>query len=257
MTRERGADDRDFDQTYLSGKSHGAWLHRDYTAHFFRWAFVERFTRMFNQGGGKARLLEIGCGPERPLPKILHKTKASRTGFYLGLDLNKTRRPGGPAWDNYIEEFNFVDRWPEIVEDHEAFDLAVHLEVFEHMQPVHGREMLKGVMACLRAGGYMIMSTPCYNGKWQAKNHIHEYEIDELRDTIEAAGFVIEGRFGTFANVNDLKRKCAEKPETKYVWEELSKYYSHDSLSCIFAPLFPDDARNNLWVCKKPEASDE
>jgi hypothetical protein len=36
------------------------------------------------------------------------------------------------------------------------------------------------------------------------------------------------------------------------VRDSLEAYYDNDALSCIFAPLFPDHARNNLWVCRKP-----
>ena len=255
MTRERGQDDRDFDQTYLSEKNHGAKLHRDYTAHFYRWCFIERWTRLFNKNNA-CRILEVGCGPERPLPMILTKTKASRVDYYLGVDLNKAKRKGKIKWEHYLEDFNFVERWEELQAEHKGddrFHLAVHLEVIEHMQPEHGDELLRGCYELLQPGGYLLMSTPCYNGKWQAANHIHEYEIPELQQKIEDAGFIVEQRFGTFANVPSLKRECEKDPARKQLWDELSEYYSYDALSCIFAPLFPDEARNNLWVCKKPE----
>jgi len=32
----------------------------------------------------------------------------------------------------------------------------------------------------------------------------------------------------------------------------LSDYFDNDAISNIFGPLYPDHARNNLWVCRRP-----
>ena len=62
---EHKRDDRDFDVTQLHLDAHGKSLHRDYTAHFFRWSFARRFIRNTDN------LLDIGCGTELPLIKPL------------------------------------------------------------------------------------------------------------------------------------------------------------------------------------------
>jgi hypothetical protein len=35
------------------------------------------------------------------------------------------------------------------------------------------------------------------------------------------------------------------------IYGELKDYYDNDALACFIAPLYPDMARNNLWVCRK------
>lgn len=129
----------------------------------------------------------------------------------------------------------------------EGFDIIVHYEVIEHMKVEHGLNMLKGCFALLKPGGAMLMSTPCYDGVRHAANHIHEYTVPELQKMTEKVGFKIEARYGTFMDIKHIKKSPYQD-----VAKELSNYYDNDAISCIFAPLFPDAARNNLWVCRKP-----
>ena len=56
---------RRFDQTQLKGSALGYMVHRDYAAHFFRWGWATRFIK------AGARVLDLGCGQEQPLAKVL------------------------------------------------------------------------------------------------------------------------------------------------------------------------------------------
>ena len=81
--REKARDDRDYDLTQLHEAGHGRTLHRDYSGHFFRWSFARRFIT------AKDNVLEIGCGEDKPLSKILTGGAAAHVNRYFGVDLNK------------------------------------------------------------------------------------------------------------------------------------------------------------------------
>lgn len=257
ISREVKRDERDFDTTQLKMSGHGRTLHRDYTAHFFRWCFARNFIT------AKDSVLEIGCGEEKPLSKILTGGAAAHVDRYVGVDLNKLKPSNSQRLDFY-GEFDFTSKYRQLIKQHGEFDIVVHFEVIEHMKVEHGRKLLKAALACLKPGGIMLMSTPVYDGKRHAANHIHEYYADELQKETEKAGFEIARRFGTFMDINNLKVRGKarvalrkEDPELEaavgLVHQHLSEYYDNDAISNIFGPLFPDHARNNLWVCRKPE----
>lgn len=251
--KEKNRDDRDFDTTQLKEAGHGKTLHRDYSAHFWRWSFARRFIT------AKDHVLEIGCGEDRPLSKILTGGAAAHVNTYVGLDLNKLKESQSQRL-RFIGEFNFAQDWKKLHQKVDTpnnglgYDVIVHYEVIEHMKVEHGLNMLKGCYAHLKPGGTMLMSTPCYDGVRHAANHIHEYTVPELQKMTEKAGFKIEQRFGTFMDIKHIKNVPAEKKGLgiETCAKLLAQYYDNDAISCIFAPLFPDQARNNLWVCKKP-----
>lgn len=252
--REKSRDDRDYDTTQLREAGHGRTLHRDYSGHFWRWSFARRFIT------AKDNVLEIGCGEDRPLSKILTGGAAAHVGHYTGVDLNKLK-PSNSQRLTFHGEFNFVERHKELVKDG-LFDVVVHYEVIEHMKVEHGAKLLKAAFACLKPGGTMLMSTPCYDGVRHAANHIHEYTVPELQKATEKAGFKVEQRYGVFMDIKHIGKELPTlsgltdatqlKASVAMVRRHLEKYFDNDAISCIFAPLYPDHARNNLWICKKP-----
>ena len=247
--RSKSRDDRDYDTTQLHEAGHGRTLHRDYSAHFWRWSFARRFIT------AKHDVLEIGCGEDRPLSKILTGGAAPHVNTYVGVDLNKLK-PSNSQRLTFHGEFNFVERYKELLKAKPgSFDVLVHLEVIEHMRVDLGAKFLKACFDCLKPGGTMLMSTPCYDGIRHAANHIHEYTVDELAKAAVKSGFKVEERYGTFMDIKHLKLApgltADEQKAVKLVAGKLTKYFDNDAISCFFAPLFPDHSRNNLWVCKK------
>ena len=256
--REKNRDDRDYDKTQLREKFYSRNLSRDYSAHFFRWSFAKRFSTV------QTNVLDIGCGQDMPLMKVLCNAVSRLCGIYVGCDLNSLNNVKRNNC-HLFGDFNFVERSNELLEKFPMkFDLITHFEVFEHMLPVHGMKMLDNCKSLLSENGVMIMSTPCYDGKHHAANHIHEYDNDELKQAIESSGFEIEKRFGTFMNIRDIGKDHGrfdtdpavelQEPITK-LFEMLSAYYSNDALSCFFAPIYPDRSRNNTWICKHKKGS--
>lgn len=267
-TREVARDSREYDTTQLHAAGHGKTLHRDYSAHFFRWSFARRFI------GAKDHVLEIGCGEDKPLSKILTGGAAAHVNTYVGVDLNKLK-PSNSQRLTFHGEFNFVDRHKELINPksslpgarQEGFDVVVHYEVIEHMTVANGAKLLKACFTCLKPGGIMLMSTPCYDGVRHAANHIHEYTVPELQKATEKAGFKVENRFGTFMDIKHIGKAApghvphgVNMPDATQFSKQvanvrtaLSQYFDNDAISNIFGCLYPDHARNNLWVCRRPK----
>jgi 2-polyprenyl-3-methyl-5-hydroxy-6-metoxy-1,4-benzoquinol methylase len=250
MAKEQIRDARDYDTTQLHMAGHGKCLHRDFSAHFFRWSFARRFIKATDN------VLEIGCGEDKPLSKILTGGATNHVNHYTGVDLNKLK-PSGSQRLEFLGEFNFVERYPELLAKRpEGFDIVVHFEVFEHMAMEHGIEMMKACYEALKPGGVMLMSTPCYDGVRHAKNHIHEYYVPELQTVIENAGFTVEKRYGTFMDIKHIGKAETDRASQAAIAEvskALAQYFDSDAISNIFGCLYPDHARNNLWVCRKPK----
>jgi 2-polyprenyl-3-methyl-5-hydroxy-6-metoxy-1,4-benzoquinol methylase len=243
--RPKLRDDRDYDTTQLRENGHGKALARDYSAHFWRWSFARRFI------SNKDDVLEIGCGQDRPLSKILTGGAAAHVNRYVGVDLNPLKGSNSQRLE-FHGEFNFVERWKELKG---PFDVVVHFEVFEHMKVENGAKMLKACFSLLKPGGAMLMSTPCYDGVRHAANHIHEYTVPELQKATEKAGFIVQRRFGTFMDIKHIGKSETDRASAKAILEvkkALAEYYDSDAISNIFGPLYPDHSRNNLWVCRRP-----
>lgn len=235
MTAKNGDD---YDTTSLRSTGTGTRVHRDYAAHFFRWGWV---TRELNND---LEVLEVGCGPEYPLTKVVQISPQSLPKRYVGVDLNPLTKIPQLRWAEFKGDFNFVERYTELGQ----FDRVVCLEVIEHMTRPLGDRLLAGIRECLRPGGSLYLSTPVFNGK-AALNHIHEYTIPELAEAIADAGLTVEQRFGTFASYHDIKK--AARPEHLEVLDALRAFYSTDVTACFLAPLYPDASRNNFWVIRR------
>ena len=104
----------------------------------------------------------------------------------------------------------------------------------------------------------MLMSTPCYDGRRHAANHIHEYTVPELQKLVERAGFEVEQRFGTFMDIKGIGKGDEGRPgvvekSIAVVRDLLEDYFDSHAISNIFGPLYPNHARNNLWIARKPK----
>lgn len=256
--RAKERDARDFDQTQLRLNGGAArTLHRDFSAHFFRWSFARRIIKKTDH------VLEIGCGQDQPLKRVLFESAGGPlAASYIGVDLN----PLKPSGNQHVmllgaTDFTSPAGYRNVTESSPTggFDVVVHLEVIEHMKVEHGAKLLKHCYQALKPGGLLIMSTPVYDGKRHAANHIHEYTVEELQKAVEKAKFKVERRFGTFMDVRHIGKAPStmypqgpeERGAIKQVRDALAHYFDNDALANIFGPLYPDHARNNLWLCRK------
>lgn len=240
--------DRRYDTTQLKESGHGQYVHRDYAAHFFRWGWASRFVE-----AKITRVLDVGCGQDLPLAKVLHASLSMIPSAYVGVDLNKNVRRDGSAWvEKIYDQFDFPGGgWKEIKKNHRPFDLISNFEMIEHMHVDSGEQLLIGMRECLAEDGKILLSTPVYNGRKMAANHIHEYGIEELQTLIESVDLEVVERFGTFASWNAIRKVCTESE--RRLLDETAKFYGGDVLACFLAPKYPDASRNNVWVLKKKD----
>lgn len=232
---------RTFDQTFLDTDTDV--IHRDYIAHALRWGFSKRNFIKHEQ----TSVLDVGCGPTRPMLLVLFGGIGANplAKRYVGVDLNKIK-PTSHKRSTLYPEFNFIERVDELKKKEGTFDLITNFEVIEHMPKAKGLELLKAMKKMLAPGGKLLLSTPVYDGKARAANHIHEYKIQELADMIGQAGLKTVERYGTFANYNDIK-KVAE-PEHLKTLNDIREWFGNEVAACFLAPLYPDQSRNNYWV---------
>lgn len=236
---------RRFDKTQLHESHHGQIVHRDYAAHFFRWGFAQNFIGKGN------RVLDIGCGQDQPLLRILQGSINTVPEHYLGVDYNRIAQKRKSQWGTIIDQFNFIDDHKKLKQKELGYpyDVLTCFEVIEHMRKPDGKKLLLNARDLMADDGVFLLSTPVYNGKKMAANHIHEYEQAELHDLIRECGFIVEKPFGTFASWNDLKKVITE--DERELMEELHEYYSWEVLSTFLAPKYPDSSRNICWKLRK------
>lgn len=258
-SRLRSKDGADYDTTSLRYSSFRYKVHRDYLAHVFRWGWAARYIA----DNAHRRVLEPGCGADCPLLRSLMQTVGmnKKPELYVGVDLcgiPYARERKTKEADKYVlrEGFNFNERWTELYDQYgPTFDLAVSFEVIEHMTEEHGDIYLAACNALMPEGATLLLSTPVYNGH-AAANHIREYEVDELAEKIERAGFEVINRYGTFASkpvaIRGIQETYPDQAEILIAfYEKLREFYSDDVLACFLAPAIPDHSRNNAWVCVK------
>lgn len=262
---------RTFDQTFLNARDQT--VHRDIFSHAGRWAFVARgphpdileelppgdtYMEHFFKYGFNTKpfivheetdVLDVGCGPDRPLMLALFggigPYPLARS--YTGVDLNNIK-PTRHARSVLYPQTNFIEEHERICEERGPFDLITNFEVIEHMPKKMGRQLLEAFRNVVAEGGRLVLSTPVYDGKARAKNHIHEYTIEELAQHFADTGWEVTARYGTFANIHDIRKACTV--EEKDLLKRLGEYYGNTVLSTFLAPLYPDASRNNLWVCE-------
>jgi 2-polyprenyl-3-methyl-5-hydroxy-6-metoxy-1,4-benzoquinol methylase len=237
---------RRFDTTQCRERQYQDIVHRDYLAHCLRWSWSARFIKPGQ------RVLDVGCGQDAPLAKVLagqsstfYRDKASE---YVGVDMNKNVKCARPRWCTIHEEFDFTSRYGELG----LFDVITNFEVIEHMGVEDGARLLRAMRDCLKPDGRVILSTPVLDPVvGQAANHIHEFLIPELQSLVESCGLEVVKRYGTFASYNPLKKALA--PEHLAVYEALREFHGDGVMACFLSPLYPDAARNNVWLLRRRE----
>lgn len=239
------------DKTFLSidmAEKRG-FIHRDYIAHCLRWSHVVKYLQQKSRYK-TASILDIGCGKEIPLLKLLYSSKML-PATYVGVDYGPTiildslkKYDGDKIW--LFPNTNFLDINPE---DHLAYSIITMFEALEHMEKEMGINVLQHIKSFMNEKTVFFMSTPCYDGANKAGNHVYEWGYQELYDQLIGLGYIVDNVWGTFASMKDYKHIL--EPDELRIFNRLSEYYDVNLVSCIFAPLFPKQSRNCLWQLSK------
>lgn len=219
-------------------------LHRDMIAHVLRW------THVLNRATIGMKILDFGCG-SGGLAETFYRNRFKPARF-LGLEI----RPG------IVKKLEREFPWAEFKEADLTkpldvgtdWDLITSFEVLEHCNRKNGQAFVDNLAKCCNEKTVVMLSTPNYDeAVGCAQNHFYdgqrqEYAHTELQALLETR-FIVTNKWGTFISIKDYKDKL-DKP-TRELWEKLHDYYDSNFLAIIFAPLFPEIARNCLWELKK------
>ena len=249
MANARG---KSIDNTHLSidQAEERGFIHRDYIAHCLRWTHVAKW--MGNPKHRKdCKLLDIGCGKDVPLAKMLMTSRMASDGLdYTGIDYNKLEMP--KAFENTKFKPTLIGNvaFPDCKLPHEKFDVITSFEVLEHVEPLHAYNMLEGIRDRLAPEGTAFLSTPVYDAHvGAADNHVNEMTYEVMQLMLQKVGLAVDAHYGTFASIKDYKEMIA-KDDLDSVFSRLRDYYDSNYLATIFAPLYPQYARNVLWRVK-------
>lgn len=223
-------------------------IHRDYIAHAFRWTHaIKLISPRINRG---VNLLDVGCGREMPLAMACYSNML-RLKRYIGVDVGRFDIPEAvrssyfPVWrhEGDIARMNWIGPKPNFITCY---------EMLEHVEFAHARRTLKKLRSIAAPDAIFSVSTPCWDGKNCAKNHVNELKYEVMGALLEETGWEIKNWYGTFINQRDLRQVCDHLPNGDLIWHvfmQLHDYYDSCTLSTIFAPLFPAAARNVIWDC--------
>jgi hypothetical protein len=248
------------DKTYLSldNAEERGFIHRDYIAHCLRWTHIVKFLQE-KQRYKTAYVMDIGCGQEAPLLKTLY-TSRLLPYVYCGVDVGPIKifntmpalRKFAFSEDHMegillIPECNILELEPPPTYQH-APDVIVMFEVLEHNEKETGVKILETLKKFGGPQTTLFISTPCYDGKNLAANHVYEWSYNELAAEL-TKHFIIENVWGTFASIRDYDHRLDQISidGLSEIFRRMREYYDVNYLATIFAPLFPELSRNCLW----------
>jgi SAM-dependent methyltransferase len=166
--------DRDYElQTHQAEDQH--WWYRG------RRTVIERVMNGLELPSG-ARILDAGCGSGRNMVEL------ARHGTVTGVELSKTSvdiarsRGAGEVIEGSVLEMPLAD---------DSFDLAVTLDVIEHLQDDLGA--LRELRRLVAPGGALLVTVPAYQWLWsghdEINHHFRRYTRRSLRAVAEQAGW--------------------------------------------------------------------
>jgi SAM-dependent methyltransferase len=155
-------------------------------------ARVKNFTRWLPRAAG-TRVLEIGCGMGELVIGLSEK------GYQcVGIDVSEVRIQRLQRLQSTNLQFRRVEGTTLPFPD-QSFDVAVSMQLFEHLHPEDAGEHLREVFRVLKPGGFYMLETPnALVGPGDVSRfftetaqgfHLREYTIRDLCDLFHECGF--------------------------------------------------------------------
>lgn len=230
--------------------------HRDQFAHYFRWSHVLKNAKIGQ------KVLDFGCGTGEML-ELFYRNRY-RPELYTGVDIRKkTIEQNAEKFEKLdFAEFVDADLCAPGFDLGETYDVITCFEVMEHIGHANADVFLDNIARHMGPDTVLYLSTPNYDPNvGAAKNHIlgddleiGEWDHFELQDKL-SEHFDIQKKYGTFASIKDYKKLLNDWQKEMY--DTLSEYYDTNILACLMAPMFPEQARNCLWVCQLKTVEDD
>lgn len=230
-------------------------FHRDQFAHYLRWTHILKEAKI-----GES-IIDFGCG-QANLLEVLYRNKYKQRE-YVGIDIRENTIAAAAEKFKNVEWARFYVA--DLVKhdlDFSQFngDKVCTFECLEHVGKQNADVFLENFKACGHDNATYYLSTPNYD-PWvgAAGNHtydsgdgrgvdVQEFDHWEL-EHILSQHFDIIKKFGTFASAKDYKPLLNDWQ--RKMFDALKEYYDSNLIANIMAPMFPDNARNTLWVMRR------
>ncbi len=161
--------------------------------HDWRFGVLRRVYERLFPGG--ADVVDVGCGLGTAL---LYLPESAR---FVGVDVSARSLATARARSRGGAEFR-RGGFPSLPAEPASFDLAVCLEVLEHVED--DEQAVRELCRILRPGGYLLVSVPgthYWSEYRRLIGHLRHYSAASLDDLVAATGFEVVERFPQFTRV--------------------------------------------------------
>jgi len=167
---------------------------------------ILRLISQFSAKGGKADILDIGCGTGM----MLQALKAYGSVWGLDKSTEAIAYTKSKVPDAHLTLGSFPDQIPE-----KQFDIVTVLDVLEHIES--DTHAIKALNSLLKPEGIAIITVPAYQSLWTAHDDINEhkrrYTAPELTKKIHDSGLQIQkiSYYDTFLFLPIVAAKLAKR----------------------------------------------
>lgn len=170
-----------------------------------------QYSGVLSENGKHAKIVDIGAGRGESF-RVLGSQRLAKGARvdYTAVDIDVRKRELFNAmYPNDRQKYKTHDVRQGLPFEDASVDCFMCTETIEHVTRQEGIELLAEIMRCLKPGGHFVCTTPNATMKTTAESvyHAHEWEDDDFRQQIEAAGFeVVEWYYGgvTLRTLGDL-----------------------------------------------------
>lgn len=230
---------------------------RDALAHVSRYLWIcEQLVKQAKKRGRPLQILDVGCGDvyvARVLQASMRVPKKDVVERYVGFDLDdrsltRTAKTMPRSFAIDLVCGDVTTRDLEQFEEGE-FDVLVCTEVLEHIKPEFVPMVLRTFSALAPLA---FISTPNFAGGSGRlpKDHVQEWDAEDLAVELERAGYRIVLEIGTFCQLKNAEALAQADPFVANVFEELKGKLDRHLLSLVMARFLGRAAQNVLYVCE-------